>query len=224
MRQGLQEMILLEAETLDELKSEVNKNIERAVALLYLSGDNRAAVVQILRGIANDLQDGVTRIILTAREQAASIAYANVVIEASVSELPEAQSNPEDAARATMVGMSFAAAWLAAALAAVVLNVRDIKRVSRTQSYRLDRIAATEVSEAYNQAALANYEKLENKDEFLKRWDATLDIKTCPTCRRHNGEEVPLDEDFSDGDEPGAIHARCRCQTTLIRIAADKAA
>ncbi len=224
MRRALRETIRLEAETLEELRSAVDEQIERAAALLALVGEDRAAVIQILRGIARGIQTDVTQIIVTARKSAASIAYATVIIEASLaedSELPD--DNDEDAARATIVGLSYSAAWLAAALAAVVLGLRDIKRVTRTQEYRLSRIATTEVFEAYSAASLEHYKQLPVA-QWLKRWDAILDAKVCHECAAHDGEEVPLDQEFSHGDVPGDIHPKCRCATTLIRLSSSQAA
>ncbi len=224
MRSALRQTIRLEAETLEELRSAVDEQIDRAAALLALVGDDRAAVIQILRGITRNIQTGVTQIIVTARESAAHLAYATVIIEASLAEdsdLPD--DNEEDAARAMIVGMSYSSAWLAAALAAVVLGIRDLKRVTRTQDYRLERIATTEVFEAYSAASLEHYKQLP-ADQWLKRWDAILDARVCHECEAHDGEEVPLDEEFKHGDVPGDIHPKCRCVTTLIRLSTSQAA
>jgi SPP1 gp7 family putative phage head morphogenesis protein len=216
MRDSLTSMILIEEETLEDLRESVLRNIAVAMYLLSLTGTTRTATVAVLRDIAMKIQSETTVIILNARRAAAKLAYATVVIEANLVELDE-ELNEDDIARSQAAAMSFAAALLLALLAANILKKTSLKQVALSQEYRLARIAATEVAEAYGQAALAAYTAVP-KSEYQKRWDAELDLKTCHVCRDHHGETVPLNQSFSHGDEPGAVHPRCRCQPTLVRI------
>lgn len=43
----------------------------------------------------------------------------------------------------------------------------------------------------------------------LKKWDATMDLRTCEECAANNGLEIPLKEEFPSGDPP--VHPNCRC-------------
>lgn len=45
---------------------------------------------------------------------------------------------------------------------------------------------------------------------LAKRWDATLDHRTCPVCGASHGETTFLEDPFSAGT-PGAVHPGCRC-------------
>lgn len=81
-------------------------------------------------------------------------------------------------------------------------------------------IATTETSQAWNDELRSH---TFNFDGF-KRWDATLDAKTCRICRAHDGEEVPVDSEFSSGHIPGFVHPNCRCLITLISLKTKKAA
>lgn len=225
MRFGLHAMISVEEETLEELRSAVEGKIDAVLGMLLIANGDRRQVIQILQHIAEGIQDEVTQIIVSARQKAAQAAYATVIIEAKLSEpLSEPDDNLDDEGRALAVGFSYAAAWLQAALAAVVLGMPDLKRTTKRVDYRLEAIATTEVSEAYSAAALAQYELLPDKDIFYKRWDATLDKKVCKPCEDHNGEEVPVHKEFKDGDVPGDFHPRCRCQVTLIPKSVSQAA
>lgn len=220
---SLRQLISLESETLDDLRTAVAAQAETAAQMIGMVGTNRQQIVKIIQGIAEDIRDDVTRIIVSARLESAQLAYAQVVIEATLigTDVPDEPNDDEDnEARAMAVGHSYAAAWLLAALAMVVGRKSNIKKISKLQDYRLARIATTEVAESYGQAALRAYALMPRSETVLKRWDATLDMRTCGLCRGHHNETVPLDDDFRDGDEPGAVHPRCRCVPTLVSKAA----
>lgn len=219
---NLRKLVRIERETLEELKAAVADAAEEIASLLS-SVSSRQYAVQIIHDRAERLQAELTRIIIDARDEAAGLAYDEIVIEARVlgiDEPEEPEDDPEDDARSSAVAYAFIAAWI---LALLMAGNRDIKKVSALQEYRLRRIAATEVPQAYNATALRAYEDIA-VSQANKRWDATLDRKTCAICREHDGEEVALNEEFSNGDEPGAVHPNCRCVVTLVARAAKKVA
>lgn len=110
---------------------------------------------------------------------------------------------------------------------------------------RVRRIGATETSRAYNDQHEADVRSLVPPSEpapatpyrsptnppgpatappfapgimagLFKRWDATLDRKTCAVCRSHDGEIVHAAGAFGGDDRPGDVHAFCRCLETLV--------
>lgn len=83
---------------------------------------------------------------------------------------------------------------------------------------RLESIAATEVSNAFNdertriEVAVADM----GRDEewfpfFVKVWDSTLDGRTCKVCDRLHGTKRGWGQNFAGGREPGRVHRNCRC-------------
>lgn len=219
-------LIKLEAETLTELRQAVYDNIDTAVNLIGLSPANRKAAVDILQHIALNIQSEHTRIILSAREQSARLAFAEVTISADLTAADEVDEGDDDIARATSSAMSYAAALLLALLAANILKRKDLRFVAKSQDYRLSRIAATEIYQAYGQASERAYARIPKPErtQFEKRWDATLDMKVCQVCKSHHGEQVSLDADFRNGDVPGEVHPNCRCVSTLVSAAKSRAA
>jgi hypothetical protein len=94
---------------------------------------------------------------------------------------------------------------------------------------RLRRAAAVDTVRAYNEEhdeladmALEPHEAAGATwiPAVLKRWDAVLDARVCPTCRAHDGEIVPVGTSFMNGDEPGEVHDYCRCMDTLVFLPA----
>lgn len=86
---------------------------------------------------------------------------------------------------------------------------------------RAEMIARTEVMDAANEGLAQSWDQavessLLTGDE-QKVWIATEGA--CDECEAVDGEEVPLDEDFSVGDDPPA-HPNCRCTMGLSMGAA----
>lgn len=80
----------------------------------------------------------------------------------------------------------------------------------------LDRIAATESSEAFTSSRSAVADAIERDATavtLLRVWDAFLDA--CPICEAADGTIVGIAENFPAG-EPGSVHPRCRCMWTLL--------
>ena len=78
----------------------------------------------------------------------------------------------------------------------------------------LERIGVTESSDSYNRTRRETAK--EARVALFRRWDATLDMRTCPVCERADGMTVGIDEPFEIG-EPGGVHPRCRCSWELLR-------
>lgn len=84
---------------------------------------------------------------------------------------------------------------------------------------RLDAIATTEVSVAYNDEHRRQTELEAHALPFmLKTWDADLDKRTCLVCEYMHGDTVHWGQSFKNGRMPGAVHPRCRCQEHSVFV------
>ena len=97
-----------------------------------------------------------------------------------------------------------------------------LKSASDTVAYRVETIAATEASTAFqDEHARQEAHLLRAKPEtkwavaVVKVWDSTLDRRLCPVCASSTGEVRPLGIDFSKG-QPGHAHPRCRCRSAIF--------
>lgn len=84
---------------------------------------------------------------------------------------------------------------------------------------RIDTIATTEVSHAFNAARTRVAEDMPPPpagERGYLRWSATLDKRTCSLCASLDGKTAPVGGTF-DGYMPGAVHPRCRCIAYFIR-------
>jgi SPP1 gp7 family putative phage head morphogenesis protein len=82
---------------------------------------------------------------------------------------------------------------------------------------RAEMIARTESMDAANEGLAQGWDQaveegLLTGDE-QKTWIAAED--PCPECEEVDGETVPMDEDFSVGDDP-PLHPNCRCTMGLV--------
>ncbi len=68
--------------------------------------------------------------------------------------------------------------------------------------YRARTISRTELADAYSKSSRGVW-----KDAGVQkwRWVATIDNRTCPACRAHNGQVYSLDDDMPP------LHPNCRC-------------
>lgn len=77
---------------------------------------------------------------------------------------------------------------------------------------RADMIVRTEVMDAANEGLAQSWDQAQEAgllpDNATKVWIAADGC--CDECDAVDGEEVPLDEDFSAGDDP-PLHPNCRC-------------
>ncbi len=77
---------------------------------------------------------------------------------------------------------------------------------------RAEMIARTEVMDAANEGLAQSWSQAQEEGllpaDAKKEWIATSDA--CPECEEVDGEVVPIDDDFSVGDDP-PLHPNCRC-------------
>jgi len=143
-----------------------------------------------------------------------------------------AKTSQDDKAAAELVGQSYGSAWGSSVLAAVK-KARDADESGATAArdagealdYRLERIAATETSRAMADARddaedyiAEQYGETDWFPALLMRWDAELDRVVCRLCEDMAGRVRVLGFDFKDGNEPGHVHASCRCDQHLITL------
>lgn len=75
-----------------------------------------------------------------------------------------------------------------------------------------ERVARTEVIQAYNTHAHTGLEKFAADDDgALKRWDARLDRRVCLLCRELDGKTAAVDGYFPFGYKHPTAHPNCRC-------------
>ena len=233
MNAALVGIIEMEADTIEKLRQAVYDIAEHVAGLLAVNTADKQTAVDGIRAAAVEMKGEVEKIIVDAKHQAADLAVDRVIIEARLVglELDPSDINREDddfELRADAVARSYSAAWMFAALALLVGRGKpDLKKALRATDDRLKAIVDTEITNAYSTVASAAFDalaELEAGAGLMKRWDAFRDRKTCMICRDHDGEEVPVGESFSNGDEPGNVHPRCRCIPTLVRVSARQAA
>lgn len=100
--------------------------------------------------------------------------------------------------------------------------------VLRADAAKIESIAATEVSNAFNEertrAEKAIVEQAKQETWFpmlVKEWDATLDKRTCKLCASLDGKRRMWGQDFAGGREPGRVHPNCRCIARFYVIPID---
>lgn len=102
------------------------------------------------------------------------------------------------------------------------MTLKDVIDNIPFEPKRAERIAATEITNAYGKANLDA--GLEMKKEFpdvrvVKIWYTNQDEKVCDICDGLDGEEVEIEEQFSGGYDSPAAHVNCRCwMQTRTRI------
>lgn len=76
---------------------------------------------------------------------------------------------------------------------------------------RADMIARTEMVRAYN-SGIVDFGRASGAER--KVWESF--VGACVTCEQINGEQVPIDDNFSTGDDYPPDHPRCKCLTYLV--------
>ncbi len=88
----------------------------------------------------------------------------------------------------------------------------------RRYKHFAERLARTELINAYNATALDGMEELNKEDPgYMKRWDAALDRRTCVICAGLDDLVRPLDKDFAYGIPQPPAHPNCRCAQVVWR-------
>lgn len=88
----------------------------------------------------------------------------------------------------------------------------------RKYGYWAERIARTEVLNAYNVHAdesIADVHKLDPKIQRI--WNGTADRRTCPICRGLDGKVAAVGKPFEGGYEYPPAHPNCRCTVAAWR-------
>jgi SPP1 gp7 family putative phage head morphogenesis protein len=181
-----------------------------------------AGGVESLRAVAPALTETVRQEVLDAR-LAAKRASAEIFQDETDTAGEEPELDEIDHARADAIAAALIAAWLMAGMALVQQKKEDPALGALVAiDFRLRRVAATEVSQSYNEEHDSLASTLD-PEQWAKRWDATLDSATCKHCKDLHGTIVGIDEEFPDGEIPGEAHIQCRCSLTVIPIAVAQA-
>lgn len=78
------------------------------------------------------------------------------------------------------------------------------------QDYRAFTIARTELADALNEGQLDALQEL-GEQGIRKTWATADDERTCAECSEMDGEEVGINDSFSNGDDCPPAHPDCRC-------------
>jgi SPP1 gp7 family putative phage head morphogenesis protein len=78
---------------------------------------------------------------------------------------------------------------------------------------RADMIARTEIMDALNEGQDEAWQQAQDEgilsDDATKEWITAPDDQLCPECEAMDGKQVPVGQDFPEGDPP--LHPNCRC-------------
>lgn len=236
-------LLAIERRTLASLRREVTSASDRLrldVASLPTRDAVKLRLLQNANVYATAISQGVTTAVMGARTEARKhainvfVAQLGPLATSLGGRLEDVTFVPSDAAEdplmASGAGDRISGAWKAG-IALVALQWADgagrsidtaIRRVGDTIDSRLMTTAATEVHQAYND----EFEELgaqvaQQKDQttwvplIARKWNALLD-RACPTCRPLDGTYALLGLGFRGGLEPGHVHPRCRCSSTLV--------
>ena len=234
-RQAQDDLLLVERDALKQLRALVEDHRDSLIAALAsVTSDIDASVV--IKKSSDDLEDEMTdaleEIRADAREGARDQLHEELLLLGVT--LVLLNRNRKDKLAAATTAKSFSAAWAQVSSLAILISETESEFIGRVSKAidsldgRVQRIATTEVSQAWNDEHLDAVSRLgptlEEDSKAVNRWDATLDAKTCSICASHDGEYAPVGESFSGGDLPGFVHPNCRCLSTLVVLPTAKAA
>lgn len=109
--------------------------------------------------------------------------------------------------------INFADLWLKNAIGDSF--AKSARAANANSLHRLELIAATESSKAYNEGRTIAALNYDGSLELFKVWDSTLDNHSCHQCSSNDGEMVEIGEKFSFG-EPGEVHPNCQCTYNIL--------
>lgn len=106
---------------------------------------------------------------------------------------------------------------------AIRAELRDgatVREAVQEKRWILDRIAATENAQAFNEARRDEVRRATSGDVALlmRTWDATLDSRSCSQCEDLDGTSIPFDGSYPGGFDPGDVHPNCRCVETISTV------
>ncbi len=199
------------------------------------------AAMRVIRGSLGRVQGTLTQAVARGRWDAKRASFDRLSVEwetirgalqraghqdPGALEAINVASSDDDMAGQTL-GQAFAASW-GQALSVAIWNWADsdsrktlpgvVVEAAAATDYRLRRAATTETARAFSDARDEGMDSIAelHKDTtwfpaLLKTWDATLDRKTCKTCKELDGTTRPWGFSFPGGEEPGYVHPGCRC-------------
>jgi hypothetical protein len=198
------------------------RRVVRAVA----PTPTHAATVQALTAMADELEEALTDDVVLVRSAARGMSAETLadelhaLDEEAVFDLDSDEYIDEDEAAGTATGKGLSAAWLALALLVLSRKPNATAKEAGDEAlaemgWKIDGASTTEVAAAFNREREASLAR-RRYTGLYKRWDASLDLKTCERCHRLNGTTVPAHHSFPGGAVPGLIHRSCRCAITLV--------
>jgi hypothetical protein len=100
---------------------------------------------------------------------------------------------------------------------------RSVSARAALPVYAVEEKAATQTAEAFaderaraEKRLVTRYSGTNWLPVLVKIWDATIDRRTCATCREMDDQFRPLGLDFSGGRVPAIVHRKCRCVQVLV--------
>ncbi len=100
--------------------------------------------------------------------------------------------------------------------------VTEIKQAGAFSRDRAERIAVSEIGNAFSQGTLGVGKDLSADGlDMEKSWLAEADA--CPICEDNaNDEWIDIDEDFSSGDDAPLAHPNCLCALLVRRVGSEE--
>lgn len=100
-----------------------------------------------------------------------------------------------------------------------------LQAVRETNNYRINRWSVSEEHRAEELGNLLAAEEASVESNLIpmKTWHAHMESgRTCQDCRRMDGQKVPANQPFSNGDMVPHYHAHCRCVMDIVFEVAKK--
>ena len=218
-------MLALEGATLLALQGAVSSNLAnppRANLDPWGSAGQTAESLRVALARLLHRARALARGAATDRFEAEVKLYTGKDVERSIR--LSADSAVYDAAKAAKAASGFADNWAGRVRRTLAENTGGSTKTvfhgaSRKELWRIKQASTSEVAEAWSDQRRLDAKQLAAIPgvQLWKVWDAALDRRTCPICVRADGTAVPAHQDFPQG-VPGAVHANCRCQETLLPI------
>lgn len=98
-------------------------------------------------------------------------------------------------------------------------TIGDIMAVLPYSAERALRVAVTEVTRAYGEAAKIAGDELQKQFpdiKFYKTWFTNVDEHVCDLCQELDNTTIPLDQPFADDVQNPPRHVGCRCWINTI--------
>jgi len=106
-------------------------------------------------------------------------------------------------------------------MAVTKIETATAKYAAYLHRTRAERIARTELANAYNHGQLESMRQAQEAGYLTnveKTWETADDERTCDECDTLGGETVGMDENFSNGLESPTAHPGCRCSVTYRAV------